>query len=203
MHKKKWFSFLELLMVMMVVSILFVAFRSSFQVKNKDVFYGQACVESIYGEINNFLYAAISSKSINSWWTQIFPDVYNINFDVSNQSISLKYKTTGNPYYTYSDITISGQNNIQYCNNNNSTLLLSWDSYEITINKWLQENTTTKAFYLSGVSITGQNIFRWCDGQGNECKNISYFLTDTRTITIQKHMCLHFDTTGDCLEWDN
>lgn len=62
----KGFSFLELLMVMMVVSILFVAFRSSFQVKNKDVFYGQACVESIYGEINNFLYAAISSKSINS-----------------------------------------------------------------------------------------------------------------------------------------
>lgn len=201
--KKKWFTFLEVLIVMMIVSILFVTLRSSFQIKNKEVFYEQACVESIYGQINNFLYGAISSKSVNSWWTQIFPDVYNIHFDTSNQNISLQYKTTGNPYYTYNKINISGQNNMQYCNNNNSTLVLSWDSYEITINKWLQENNTTKAFYLSGTSITGNNIFRWCDNNWEDCKEIAHFITDTRTITIQKQMCLYFDTTGDCLEWDN
>jgi prepilin-type N-terminal cleavage/methylation domain-containing protein len=64
--KKKGFSLIELIIVMVVVGILFVALRSSFQVKNKEVFYGQACVESIYGQVNNFLYSAISSKAINS-----------------------------------------------------------------------------------------------------------------------------------------
>ena len=63
---KKGFSFLEMLIVIMIVGILFVVFRTSFQVKNKDVLYGQACIETIYGEVNNFLHAAISSKSINS-----------------------------------------------------------------------------------------------------------------------------------------
>lgn len=199
----KGFSFLELLIVMMIVSILFVTFRSSFQVKNQDVLYGQSCVESIYWEVNNFLYAAISSKSINSWWTQIFPDIYTISFDPNNQKIALTYKTTEDIYYTYNTIIVSGQNNMQYCDSKYSTLLLSGDTYEITINKWLQKNNTMKSFYLSGVSITGENIFLWCDGQGNGCKNISYFLTDTRTIAIQKYMCLRFSTTGDCLEWDN
>lgn len=64
--KKKGFSFLEILIVIMIVGILFVTFRSSFQIKNKDILYGQSCIETIYGEINNFLHAAISSKSVNS-----------------------------------------------------------------------------------------------------------------------------------------
>jgi len=48
----------------MIVSILFVAFRSSFQIKNKDVLYGQACIETLYGQVNNFLHAGLSSKSL-------------------------------------------------------------------------------------------------------------------------------------------
>ncbi len=62
--KRKGFSFLEMLIVMMIVGILFVVFRSAFQVKNKDLLYGEACIETIYGEINNFLHAAVSSKSL-------------------------------------------------------------------------------------------------------------------------------------------
>jgi prepilin-type N-terminal cleavage/methylation domain-containing protein len=66
MKTKKGFSFLELLIVMMIISILFVTFKSSFQIKNKDILYGQACIEHVYGEVNNFVYAAISSKSVYS-----------------------------------------------------------------------------------------------------------------------------------------
>lgn len=66
MYKKRGFSFLEVLIVIMIVGILFVAFRSSFQVKNKDVLYGQACIETLYGQVNNFLHAGLSSKSMNS-----------------------------------------------------------------------------------------------------------------------------------------
>jgi hypothetical protein len=148
------------------------------------------------------LYSAISSKAINSWFTQIFPDIYTIRFDTNNQNIVLKYKTAEESYYTYSSISLTGQNNLQYCTNG-LTLVLSGDTYEIYINKWLKQNNAMQSFYLSGESITGSNIFRWCNNNWEDCKEIAHFLTDTRTISIQKQMCLHFGTTGDCLEWDN
>ncbi|MEI6774956.1 MAG: hypothetical protein WCL18_09665 [bacterium] len=53
-----------MLIVIMIVSVLFIAFRSSFQIKNKDVLYGQACIETVYGQVNNFLHAGLSSKSL-------------------------------------------------------------------------------------------------------------------------------------------
>lgn len=196
--KKKAFTFFEILIVILIVGILFVTFKSSFQVKNKEVFYAQACVEGVYGEVNNFLHTAISSKSIYSWGTQIFPDIYSISFDPGNQTITLKYD-----YYTYSTISLSGQSSVQYCNDNNFRILLSWDTYDIYITKWLQENTNRQAFYLSGISWpTGGNSFRGCNDQGTECKHIANFITDMRTITIQKQMCLSF-SGNNCFERDN
>lgn len=203
MDKKRGFSFLEILIVMMIVSILFVTFRSSFQVKNKDVLYGQACIETVYGEVNNFLHAAISSKSVNSWGTQIFPDTYIISFIPAEQSIKLWYQSPWNPYYIYSTLLMTGNSN-NYCSSNRYAMVLSWMTYEIYINKGLQEGQNMRFFYLSWASIsTGANTFLQCDINGTWCKTMGRFESDTRTISLQKQICLSFSTTGDCLEWDN
>lgn len=201
MYKKSWFTFLEILIVMIIISVLFVAFRSSFQVKNKDIFYGQACIETIYGEVNNFLYAAISSKSLNSWWTQIFPETYIITF--SGQVIDLWYQESEGPYTIYSSIPIS-ENTNNYCSSNKYTIVMTWDSYEVYISKWLQNNQNTN-FFLSGTTgvSTWGNTFLQCDNTLTWCKTMAYFQSDTRALSIQKKMCLAFEDNWDCSERDN
>ena len=202
MDKKRGFSFLEILIVMMIVSILFVVFRSSFQVKNKDIVYGQACIETLYGQVNNFLHAGLSSKSINSWGTQIFPDKYIISFQPTQQLIELKYNQQGSEHI-YSSIELTGNSNIMYCSSNSYTIQLSGETYELHINKWLQENTTLQSLYLTGTSSisTWWSMFLQCD-TSTWCKAMAYFESDTRTISIKKQMCLTF-TGSDCSEWDN
>jgi len=200
---RKGFSFLEVLIVIMIVGILFVAFRSSFQVKNKDVLYGQACIETLYGQVNNFLHAGLSSKSINSWGTQIFPDQYIITFDSAQQLIELKYEEQGSGYI-YSSISLTG-NNIGYCISNSYMIVMSWDTYELHVNKWLQENAALQSFYITGTNSvgTGTNTFLQCDLQWTWCKTMARFESDTRTLSIKKQICLTFTGGGDCFEWDN
>lgn len=105
--RKKGFTMLEVLIVIMIVGILFVAFRSSFQIKNKDVLYGQACIETLYGQINNFVYAGLSSKVIFSGNVKHFPDQYIATFNPNIQNISLNYQENTTTSI-YSSIDISG-----------------------------------------------------------------------------------------------
>lgn len=204
MKIKKWFSFLEILIVIMIVGILLVTFRSSFQIKNKDVLYGQACIETIYGEVNNFLHAAVSSKSVNSWGEQIFPSTYIITFDPLRQRIDLWYETSWTFYSLYRSISMTGESN-NYCSSSSYTIVMHGDTYQIYINKWLQRTQERAFFFLSGINLvsTGANIFLQCDSVGTGCKTLARFETDIRTINLKKQMCLNVATTGDCLEWDN
>lgn len=201
--KRKGFSFLEMLIVMMIVGILFVVFRSAFQVKNKDLLYGEACIETIYGEINNFLHAAVSSKSLTVSWTQIFPARYIISFLPLEQRVTIGYEEENSPYTLYKNIPMTG-NTIDYCRDNEYSIVLSGDTYDIAINKGLQKNQDMQFFSISWVGIvsTGENILRQCDLQQTVCKKLARFETDTRTITIKKQICLTF-TGNDCLERDN
>jgi hypothetical protein len=186
---------------MMIVGILFVAFRSSFQVKNKDVLYGQACIETLYGQVNNFLHAGLSSKSLFTWTTAIFPDQYIISFKPTQQIIELQYKEQ-NTIYPYSTISLTGNSNVMYCSSNSYTIQLTGETYELHINKWLQENAALQIFYLSNSTSTWWNEFLQCDNQWTWCKTIARFESDTRTISLKKQICLTF-TGSDCSEWDN
>lgn len=202
----KGFSFLEMLIVIMIVSILFVSFRSSFQIKNKDILYSQACIETIYGQVNNFLYAGLSSKSLFTWATPIFPEQYIISFmPSSGQRIQLKY-TTGEDTTenVYASIEMTGNINNNYCTTNSYTIQLAWDDYVLYINKGIQENSTLQSFYLgTGFLSTGESVFRQCNREWTWCKKIARFESDIRTLQLKKYMCLNFSETGDCLEWDN
>ena len=188
---------------MMIVGILFVAFRSSFQVKNKDVLYGQACIETLYGQVNNFLHAGLSSKSLFTWTTAIFPDQYIISFKPTQQLIILSYEEQG-ILHIYSNIGLTGNSNVMYCSSNSYTIQLTGETYELHINKWLQENAALQFFYLSGASSisTWWSEFLQCDTQWTWCKTMARFESDTRTISLKKQMCLLF-SGADCLEWDN
>ena len=201
---KKWFTLTELIMVIMLISILFVAFRWYFQIKNKDILHGQSCIETIYGEVNNFLYAGLSSKSIYVGNTNISPDRYIIRFVPGQQSINLMYITWGIYTGTYKNILLTGNNtNMMYCSKSTYIIMMTWDTYEIHINKGLQENPSMQFFYLSGKITTWNDTFLQCYPQQTGCLTMARFESDTRTVSLKKQICLSFSDTGDCLQWDN
>lgn len=189
-----------MLIVIMIVSILFVAFRSSFQVKNKDILYAQSCIESIYGEVNNFLYAWLSSKSLFTWNTTIFPDQYIISFNPSNNKIELLYEKQGS-IDIYNSIHLSGNSNITNCNSTIYTIKMTGDTYQLHINKWLQEKNM-KSFFINDGIYTGESTFIQCNNKWTECKLVGHFESDTRIISLKKQICLSF-SGSECSEWDN
>lgn len=184
-----------------------MAFRSYFEIRDRNWLYGQACIETIYGELNNFLHAGLSSKSIYDWTKTVYPDKYIIRFQPLYQLIELKYISGGNEE-TYSSIVVTG-NNLNYCTSNSYIIKITWDTYDLWINKGLKENDAMQFFYLSGKDADGKdflnvwkNSFLLCNTDWNRCKTMARFESDTRTISLKKQICLSF-SGNDCIEWDN
>jgi prepilin-type N-terminal cleavage/methylation domain-containing protein len=199
----KGFTLIELIMVIMIIGILFMAFRSYFEIKDRNSLYGQACIETIYGQLNNFLHAGLSSKSIYNWTTTVYPDKYIIRFQPLDQLIELRY-ISGTNEEIYSSIVVTG-NNLNYCSSNSYIMKITWDTYDLWINKGLKENDAMQFFYISGgtnIVSTWANSFLLCNTDWNRCKTMARFESDTRTISLKKQICLNF-SGNDCIEWDN
>lgn len=195
---------IEIILVLLILSILFFSFRNLFQIKNRDVVYGQTCIENLYGSINNFVKWAIRSQTISSGITVIYPDRYIINMLPSQNTISLQYISSGiiYPYQTYE---LTGSIPTQrYCQTNGYDILLSGNDDTLTINKWLGTNAQHQSFRLSWAnqfSLTTDILLH--NTNATIDKHIGQFLIDTRTQAVQKRICLYINTTGgNCEEWD-
>jgi prepilin-type N-terminal cleavage/methylation domain-containing protein len=131
--KKNWltsdtsgFTMIEIILVVLILSILFFSFRNIFQIKNKDIIYGQTCIEHLYGEINNFAKAGVRSQTLQSGGIQIFPDQYLIYMIPSQNTIALKYIISGtlSNYETYQ---LSGDiPSERYCHTSEYSVIMSW-----------------------------------------------------------------------------
>lgn len=199
---KRWFTLVEMLIVIMIMGILFVAFKSSFQIKNKDTLYGQVCMERIYENIHEFLTAWLQSKAINRNEKRIFPDRYILQFDVAEQVINLA-TVEWSDIVPYQAISLRNTND-EYCENQRYYIQMTGDSYRVHINKGLQENNNNQIFYISDIDslYQGENTFVQCDKGGWICTEIARIQTDTRIMGIDKYVCLSNSTAGQCEERD-
>lgn len=77
---KKGYTLVELIIVIVIIGILMIAFRSIFQVGNRDSLYGEACINNLYGDVSNYLYSAITSRAISSGNIKTYPNTYYIEF---------------------------------------------------------------------------------------------------------------------------
>lgn len=187
----------------MVLSILFFSFKNIFQIKNKDVVYGQTCVEHLYGEMNNFAKGASRSQSISYGTSTYYPTQYLIYMIPSQNTISLQYIASWT--HTYGDYHITGNiPNQRYCQTSEYAIILSGSDNVLTINKGLSTNAQHQSFRLSwagNFSLTTDILLH--NNNGGIDKHIAQFLIDTRTQAIQKRTCLYVNTTGgNCEEWD-
>jgi prepilin-type N-terminal cleavage/methylation domain-containing protein len=136
MQKKKGFTVLELVIVIVIIGILMLAFKGSFQIKNRDNLYAEACINNLYGEISNYLYTAITSKAISSGTLSVYPEVYSLFFDTSNiNTIFFKYTSQG-IIYTGKTLSLTGNVPVSFnCRTNQFTMALSGKTQEVQINK--------------------------------------------------------------------
>lgn len=176
--------------------------KSFFTIEKKDIFYGQNCLESLYGDISTFANNAVTSKGINISGQTLFPLKYHILIQTNTNSILLKYTSGDNLVYTASVLALTwALPPTYYCKKNTYTMYLSGGNLTTTINKWLTQDQVFQSFTLSGGNFTGSIEFRQKSTTSTTADKLIWILSiDTRTQSIQRKICLNIATSWDCLE---
>jgi prepilin-type N-terminal cleavage/methylation domain-containing protein len=223
--RNKAFTLIELIIVVCMISILIMAttiYLSWFGEKRK-VIEWQWCASSIWWEINNFVFYAITSKNLKpSGSDPIFPDYYIIEFTWWDSDyctgghmcdkINLSFSTWDSPTNNitiYKTISVSNT-----CQNNKQPLKFyrSWldTTSFIIMNKWFSPKSISdkNVFYLGNwtdVHLLWDIIIWLCIN--NECstpKEIWKFIADARTQTVTLKNCKFYDNDPNkCREREN
>jgi len=192
---KKAFTLIEIVIVIALIGILMISFKQIFQLKNKDVLYGQTCSNYIYGDLNNFINSAITNKALYSGNTQFFPNYYIISFSTEQNTINLNYQQNNGLTGTRKSLNLSGDIPSNYqCNKTEGIIKISGDNSIITIKKWLQQTENLPSFMLTqnwSMVFTGTIPIYACS-INNKCKNISKINIDSRSKSLTNHNCLVF-----------
>lgn len=206
MKKKKWFTLVEIVLTISIMSILIFAMKPFFQSDKKDYIYIESCINKVYGDMNNFMYTAATSKWIasgNVATDRIFPEKYTIQIK-NSWEIELGYTqnnwVTGNYRTNYlKDLAY------YYCVTRQYTSKLSWDFFTLTINKASSNNNwDSQGYELSGSKsqFTGSTSLYLCY-TGDLCREVANFEIDTRIQAIKKRKCLIFNEGyWPCLQRD-
>jgi len=194
--QQKWFTLLEIIIVLLLIGILMVAFKQIFQPKDQNTLYGQSCVNILYGEINNFVNAGMTSKNIYTGEKSITVQKYIIEVEENIDTIKLSYQIWLNTTWNRKIYNLSGgvPNNF-YCQSTQYNIKLSWTTNrEIIINRgfaW-QNETPFKINKNNNNQLTGTSKFIMCDKDNNLCKEIARIDYDSRTKYISKKLCISY-----------
>lgn len=181
-----------------------VAFRNVFQIKNKDAFYGESCINNLYGEVSNYFYSAITSKGIYSGNTLIYPQNYYIEFDPSKDALRLAYDIDGVTILTGKYLSLTGTVPSNYnCKTNSYYIAITGQFLQIKINKGLGEDNSLRSIVISGGGTTSNPFvksvrFLLMYPGSTEYKELGAFEMDVRTQNIKKANCLTINNTGTC-----
>ncbi len=172
----------------------------------------QWCTNSIWWEINNFLFYTLTSKHLKLSETEtISPNYYIIEFTWWNSSycsswnkmcdkINLSYSTWDEPtdINVYKTITISSA-----CQQNNQQLKFfrSWsEATQIIMNKWFSPRSINdrNVFYLK--DINNNTLLLWylivwlcLNKDCTDPKEIWRFVADARSQTVSLANCKYYD----------
>ncbi len=218
----QWFSLLELILVIMIISILFLASSRLFSTPNKHLIDSEACINTVHGQINNFFFQSISGKDQLSWGITYEPNYYQLHItstNTGNTAIHFNIATgENNNYVTVNTLHMTTwASSISSCRQDNYIVLLSWTDISatsgvyITIAKWLDTNSSTP--WMSICTDTSQiNCksttfidYRTCLQntswiQMDTCKHMFAQRFDTRTQTLKSNRCLNTSYTTSCTQ---
>lgn len=216
MFKKSWFSLLEMILVIIIISILFLASRSFFQTPNKYLVDSEVCINTIQGKLSQFFYQGITGKDWTVSGVTYEWNNYRFNFlfnTIDSSSIVLEISTG---WQTYLPIeTISNDSNttkIASCDTNIYKVILSWSIFASTwytattwftidINKnlnnslgkpWMRicNGNTCSWIFSSKIDFLTCKKENWIIDI-NSCRNMYSSRFDTATQSLKTNRCLN------------
>ena len=177
--------------------------------EKRKIIAAQWCINTIWWEINNFVFYTLTSKNLGHNSETISPDFYIVEFTWWNDvycsssntcnKINLSYSIWDTPenIITYKTLNISN-----ICQQNNQPLKFYrdwWETSYIIMNKWFSPRNikhNEEIFYLSwNHKRLSWDVIVWLC-LNDECSNpkeIWKFVADARSQTISTRNCKFYD----------
>jgi len=172
-----------------------IVLKNVFMPQNRNILYAQNCSNNIYWKLNNYINSAITSKWLYTWWTNIFPEYYTIQFQPKKNKINFWYKNQWiSTIHETLALSWSFAKTID-CQSNNYQVVITGSIQEIQINKWLQSKDNNPIFQLHTnwiQNFTGNIELKICDLEHINCKIFAKYIIDTRTKHINYAKCTVF-----------
>lgn len=165
---KRAFTLIEMLLVLSIIGILFLFMRPLFD--NTSTQEPKDCLQSLYQEMNHFVFEGLNPQSIRSGGRDIRPDTYIV--DISTGIIEYFQEYSGQ--LVWQD-TRSLNTHADVCSIANTELLLSWSTTQFQINNQTITITTPPTH-----TFTGAIELRQCF-PSTGCDYIGQMIIDTRT----------------------
>lgn len=223
--QRKGFTIIEIILVIIIIMILFLASRNLFQAPNKYLIDSEVCVNTVYGQLSQFFYQWITGKDKTINWISHEPNSYWIQISrwTTGYSSVWLYISTGWNYIQESRNHISTTgSSVIWCNSQIYTVMLSWvnlknnwENISVFLNKDLQNSLGSAGmricknydFATPGVcnrSFSEKIDFLICKKNTNwtidipSCKHTFSTRFDTTTQSIKSNRCLNIIYEGQC-----
>lgn len=165
---KRAFTLIEMLLVLSIIGIIFLLIRPIFDTKNNAD--PMDCLQSLYQQTNNFVFAWLNPQSIPFNGKIVFPDTYIV--DISSDTIEYSQQYLGEKA-AYDNRLLN--TNTDICNIKNAYLVLSGTTKQFQI-----QNNTMNITIPANNAFTGSIELRKCE-EIDRCDYIGQLLIDTRT----------------------
>lgn len=217
----KWFSLLEMIVVIIIIGILIMASKRLFEMPSQYLMDGERCIATIDGQIKQFFYHAVSGKSLSISGALVMVDNYTMIFKPSTSEIVLGY-VSGSLVNTYDRISLTGSTTrmIGWCMSDIHHVSLSWWSLWSGIridlrknlhNDWNNWPMTICAIDNDNNCITNINYTtgmvsyivckEWWNNTCLTTRTLLHEFFDTRTQNIKTKKCLSLPLDNDCNRW--
>lgn len=226
---KQGFTLIELMLVIIILVILFVASKNLFQTPNKYLIDGEVCINNIYGQLSQAFYQGVTGKDKVISGVIYEPSSYGIEISkwTGYSAINLYLSTGDNSYIQESEnIIYNTWSSIMGCGAPWYTVMISWsslqnsnDNINIIINKSLQNSQNNAWIKIcrnynpvspaSCISSFSEKIdFLICKKNPNNnivdmasCKHTFSTRFDTATQSIKSNRCLNVIYEDQCKQW--
>ena len=213
MNFKKWFTLIEMLVVIIIIWIIWWAIWKMFTYKNITRSKYNTCYLHINSNISSFFQYWLLQKQAYSWDKYEKVKNYQVVFDVNTQKVSLIYSWTDQKKIYV--LSWAFTDNINDCHDVNYHTLLSWENLKVVINPWLNPDQW-KLEWIWMTLYTWDNFdnklqngstwavyFYYCPGVWTKwCIEKDKIEVDTRTALFKSYFCEKLNMkTKQCVLW--
>jgi len=213
MNFKKWFTLIEMVIVVIIIWIVSWSLWKMFTYKNVTRSKYDTCYIHINSNISSFFQYWLLQRQVYSGNKYEKVKNYQILFDVNNQKVSLLYSWTNQKkeYILSWDFV----DNIDDCHWRQYHTLISWGNLKVVINPWLtpdqwkQEWIWMKLYTWDNFENKLQDgstwviYFYYCPGVWTLwCLEKNKIEVDTRAALFKSYFCKKVDIkTWICKKW--